>query len=244
MLDALCHLPLFANAEDARAFLAQAAREGVSDVVSAGTDARHEEALPASPAGPRLHRAFGIHPHEASDQARPAQLRALEARLDEGAVAIGECGLDDRDGEPPLAVQERTLRAQLAIARARRLPVILHIVGTWARALAIIDEDGPLPAGGIWHAFAGPKEALARAQALGLAFSVGGLVTNVRARRLHTALPLIPPALLVVESDMPHAPPVRLTAVVDEIARRLDHPRDDVAARTEANARRIFRIPG
>ena len=245
MLDALLHLPLFASTSDARAHLEQAARDGVSDVICGGTDARATEVAPSTASGPRVHRAFGIHPRHASDQALTEQMRALAARLDSGhAVAIGECGLDGRRGQPPLDVQERTLRAQLAIARERQLPVILHLVGTWSLALALLEEDGPLPGGGVWHAFAGPKEAIARAQALGLAFSIGGLVLQPRARRLHEALPLIAPTLLLVETDMPHDPATPLAAIVHEVARRLGEAPGDVAQRTRANGQRIFRIPG
>jgi TatD DNase family protein len=247
VFDALSHLPLFATAEDARAYLDQAAGDGVTDAMCAGTEPRRDEwSAHGAQHGVRVHRVFGIHPEHASDDALAAQLRALQTRLDEGAVAIGECGIDHRDGFPSLKVQARTLSAQLDIARARQLPVILHLVAAWERALDIIEHTGAaaLPAGGIWHAFAGPKEAIARAQACGLAFSIGGLVLNPHARRLREALPFIPPELLVVETDMPHAPPVRLASVVDELARLLGADRADVARRTATNARRIFRIPG
>lgn len=243
MLDALCHLPLFATDDEALAYFAQGARDGVTDVLCAGTDPRLPEAFDVAHVT-RVHRAFGVHPQHASDDLRDDQMRALEARLDTapGVVAIGECGFDHRPNQPPLDVQERTLRAQLAIARARKLPVILHLVRTWVRALDIIDEDGPLPGGGVWHGFSGPTEAIARARKAGLALSIGGLVLNAWSRRLHEALPSIPAEMLLVETDMPHDPPVRLAAIVAEVARLRGEDPGDVAKRTDANARRVFAL--
>lgn len=244
MFDALCHLPLFVSPDEARTFLEQARAHGVTDVLCAGTDPTRVE-LAYTIEGVRLHRACGVHPEHAQDDARDAQLRALAAKLSDGTVAIGECGLDNREGHPPLDAQERTLRAQLALARERELPVILHLVGAWSRAMDVLDDDaahhGPLPRGGVWHAFAGPKEAIARAERHNLALSVGGLVLNPHARRLHDALAFIGADLLVVETDMPHEPPVRLRDVVKQVAALLGVPQEDVARRTHDNARRIFR---
>lgn len=248
LFDSLTHLPLFASPEETRAFLDHAARAGVTDMLCAGTKPTREIILEV-PAGRgmrvRVHRAFGIHPEHARASDLDVELAALQRKLDAvagGVVALGECGLDHRSGQLPLDEQERALRAQLAVARAKKLPVILHLVGAWSRALDILDEDGPLPAGGIWHAFGGPKEAIVRAQRLGLALSIGGLVLNPHSRRLHEAIPLIAPELLVVETDMPHEPPVRLQDVVSQLALVLGVPSDDVAQRTADNARRIFRV--
>lgn len=235
VFDALCHLPLFISPDDAKEFLAAAKKDGVTDVMCAGTDPTRVE-LAHTIDGVRMHRAYGVHPEHARDSLRDAQMHALNARV------IGECGLDHREGNPPLAEQERTLRAQLAIAREKNFPVILHLVGAWARAMDILDEDGPLPAGGVWHAFAGPKEAVARAEKHNLALSIGGLVLNPHARRLHDALPMIAAENLVVETDMPHEPAVRLRDVVAQVAALLGVPAQDVARRTDDNARRVFRV--
>ncbi len=245
VFDVLCHLPLFISPDEARTFLERASADGVTDVMCAGTDPTRVE-LAYTIDGVRVHRAYGVHPEHARDDVRDAQMRALAAKLDGGiAIAIGECGVDHRDGHPPLDEQVRTLQAQLALARERKLPIILHLVGAWARAMDVLDDDvrahGPLPAGGVWHAFAGPNEAVGRAEKHSLALSIGGLVLNPHARRLHDALPTIAAELLVVETDMPHEPPVRLRDVVTQVAAILGVPTDDVARRTSENARRVFR---
>jgi TatD DNase family protein len=241
-VDALCHLELYSSLEIAAQACLAARGHGVSEIVCAGTDPLTPEAVPASPLV--IHRAFGVHPQNAEDEALPAQMVALERRLESGAVALGECGLDAREGMPPLAVQERAFRAQLAIARRRRLPVILHLVRSHAKALAILEEEGPLPAGGVWHSFAGPREAVERALSLGLSLSVGALVFQEGARRLREALPHVPPERLLVETDAPHAALSSLPEILEALAAVRGVPVEELARTTAAAARRAYRLDG
>ncbi|MCC7073001.1 MAG: TatD family hydrolase [Deltaproteobacteria bacterium] len=239
MIDALCHLEL---CDDPARAAAQAARVGVVALICAGVDPRSDRALPPLPAPPTLLRAWGIHPQAVDDDALTEQLVALERRLDEPAVvAIGECGLDRRAGLPPPAAQERALAAQLALAAARGLPVILHLVRAHARGLALVEASGVRR--GAWHAFAGPKEAIGPALALGLWLSVGGLVLNGNARRLREAVTHIPPERLLVETDAPDLAPARLPDVVAELARLRGEHAGALAERTAANARALFQLP-
>lgn len=246
LVDALCHLELYSSLEAAHLACAAAAGHGVRSVVCAGTDPRRDEHVPQTPL--RVHRAFGIHPQHADRLALAAQLEALTRRLDmvRDVVALGECGLDLRAGQPPLDVQERTFRAQLELARERGLPVILHVVRAQAKALAILEEvtrHGPLPAGGVWHAFAGPAEAVDRALRLGLALSVGALVFNDGARRLRAALPRIPAERLLVETDAPHAALSSLPEHVAALAALRGVSTDEMARTTAAAARAAYRLP-
>lgn len=245
LIDALCHLELYGSLEAADAACARAAARGVAAVVSAGTDPCLDERVPAGSLA--VHRAFGIHPQHADDGARPAQLRALGHKLDQGpCVALGECGLDARGGHPPLDVQERTFRAQLQLARERQLPVLLHVVRAHARALDILEEHcgrGPLPAGGVWHAFSGPAEAVDRALRLGLFLSVGALALNPGARRLRGALPKIPSERLLVETDAPHATLDALPDHLEAMAALRGVSVEELARTTSAAARAAYRLP-
>lgn len=244
LIDALCHIELYSSVEVARLALGAAAAEGIGAIVCAGTNPLVEERVPDDARSVlAVHRAWGIHPHEARDDALPAQLDALASRLVSGdAVALGECGLDARDGQPPLEVQERAFRAQLELARRLELPVILHVVRAQARALTILEEDGPLPAGGVWHAFAGPAEVVGRGLRLGLSFSVGALVFNDGARRLRDALPRIPAERLLVETDAPHAALSSLPEIVAALAAVRGVDVAELRRSTEAAARAAYRL--
>lgn len=236
MIDALCHLEL---CDDPARAAELAARVGVHALVCAGVDPRTDRVLPALPAHPRVLRAFGIHPQAADADALTAQLAALTARLDEPAVvALGECGLDLRAGQPPVDAQERALAAQLTLAAARGLPVILHLVRAHTRGLALVEASGVRR--GVWHAFAGPREAIAPALALGLSLSVGGLVLNEGARRLRAALPHIPADRLLVETDAPELPTERLPEVIAEVARLRGDDARALAEQCARNARAVY----
>lgn len=241
MIDALCHLELYSSLHVAELACAAARAAAVDAVVCAGTDPRLPETVPEGSLP--VHRAFGIHPQCASDEDQRAQLAALEARLDSPtAVALGECGLDARDGQPALDVQERTFRAQLEVVRRRRLPVILHVVRAQPRALAILEEGGPLPAGGVWHAFAGPSEVVDRGLRLGLSFSVGALVFNPGARRLREALPRIPAERLLVETDAPHCALSSLPETIAALAALRGVSVDELRRTTAAATRAVYRL--
>ena len=235
MIDALCHLDL---CDDPTRATTEAARVGVSALVCAGVDPRTDLALPSLPG---VHRAYGIHPQAACDADLEEQLATLARRLDEpGVVALGECGLDGRAGMPPIDAQERALRAQLVLAVERNLPIIVHVVRAHPRALALI--EGSAVRRGVWHAFAGPREAIAPAVRLGLFLSVGGLILRANARKLREAVPHIPADRLLVETDAPDLAPGRLVDVVAEVARLRGDGAAQVAGLTAANARAAYQL--
>jgi len=70
---------------------------------------------------------LGVHPHDAStlDEASLADMAVLFAR-DGRLCAVGEIGLDYHYDFAPLDVQREVFAAQLALARRRDLPVIVH----------------------------------------------------------------------------------------------------------------------
>jgi TatD DNase family protein len=229
MIDALCHLELMPPDERERA-LAQARKAGVTTVISAGVD-------PLTDEGVGEHRAFGIHPEYIDDL--DAQLRALENKID-GAIALGECGIDLRPNMPPLALQLRALEAQLALARAKKKPVIFHLVRSHAKLWPILDSGPPIR--GVWHGFSGPKEAVREAVNRGLYISVGALVLKANARKLREAVPHIPHDRLLVETDTPDVPMTMLVDVVKEVARLRGTSMENIVASTVTNATVVFGI--
>lgn len=255
LVDALCHLD-DPRAGDLGALLARAADAGVTDVISAGTDPEADafEIPGATHPRVRVWRAFGVHPRAVREGALPRQLRALDDLLSlPGVVALGECGLDGRAGMPPLELQEDALRAQLAVARERALPVVLHHVRATERFLRILEEGGPLPAGGMLHGYTGAPELLPRLLAVGLSISFGGLVSRPRTKRAHASARAVPRERLLAESDAPDHPPAgtpdgpsepaQLPVTLRALAGLRGEPYDELAAATAANARRLFFLP-
>lgn len=255
LVDSLCHLE-DPRIENVRALLERAAKVGVTDVVSVGTDPRYDPRAIPGAADPRVRvwRAFGIHPRAAREDLLEEQLRALEEKLSlPGVVALGECGLDGRPEMPSLDVQERALQAQLSLARERRLPVVLHHVKATERFLRALEVGGPFAGGGMLHGYTGAPDPLSRLFALNLSVSFGGLVSRPRSLRAHASAKAAPLARLLIESDAPDHPPAgtpdgiaepaHLPVTLRALAALREEPYEVLMEATSLNARRLFRLP-
>lgn len=214
-IDTHCHLdaPEFGAADAVRVLRAEAGARGVVACVLPAVARAHFDIVRE-----RAHLlgdayALGIHPLFVP-QARFEDLEALEEALrthrdDPRLVAVGEIGLDfwvPQLCEPEM--RERQLaffRAQLRLARAFELPVIVHS----RRSVDIVLQQlrqRPVP-GGIAHAFSGSE---AQAQAFGragLRLGFGGATTFDTARRLRRLAAELPLEALVLETDAPDIVP-------------------------------------
>ena len=160
--------------------------------------------------------ALGIHPLYV-DRADEADLSALEATVEQAMsdplfVGIGEIGLDffvpglDRER------QQRIYLAQLRIARAFDLPVILHVRKSQDALLAGLRRSGfgPGRPAGIAHAFNGSAQQAQAFIDLGFALGFGGAMTFERALNIRRLAAEVPKTVPVLETDAPDIPPVWL----------------------------------
>ena len=258
VFDSHCHLDASEYDADREAVIARARAAGVTGILVPGFAPDEWGGLRALCAlDPLLCCAVGLHPwyvHELSTDTRAQALASLADRIREsGAVAVGECGLDApkaKHGGASMALQEEVLEPHLDVARALRLPVILHCVGAHARLLELLSRHGPLSAGGVMHSYSGSAELVPQYQALGLSFSFAGIVTRANARRPREALRAVPLPLLLVESDGPdqaaqdvlprRSEPAHVALVLAAAAQIRDQPRELLAETTGENARRLF----
>ena len=127
LIDAMAHLN-DSRVKDLELVLERAQRAGITHIINAGVDPCFDRELPES-TKPLIYKAYGIHPMVVGKQPLQVQLDALTERLKEDrVVAIGEIGLDKREGMPDWELQIEALRAQLQIAQRMNLPVIIHAV--------------------------------------------------------------------------------------------------------------------
>ncbi len=167
--------------------------------------------------------ALGIHPL-AVPQAEEADLQALAERLDQWRddprlVGVGEIGLDHFVPNQDLARQARFYEAQLRLASARELPVLLHVRRS---ADALLKGLRRCPVvGGIAHAFNGSHQQAQAFVQLGFALGFGGTLTFERSRQIRRLAVDLPAQALVLETDAPDIPPQGLYRPV---AVRQEHP--------------------
>lgn len=262
VIDAHCHLDLPPLSDDVDAALARAHALGVSDFVVAGVDEAgwaRQAALAAR--HPSVHVCYGLHPWAVADMddahlsaGIDALMETLEASGEGDAqpVALGELGLDrgPRVAKDSLPRQRRAFRVQLAIARERELPVVLHLVRSHGLALEILKADGLPEAGGMVHAYGGSVESARAYVGLGLHLSFSTAICRPQARRLRKACAAVPAERLLVETDAPDQSPqadgqgVNEPANLPQAIRALAEARgttpDAIAALTRANAERLF----
>ena len=210
--------------------------------------------------------ALGIHPLYVPRMG-PDDLQALHHALqvqrdDPALVAVGEIGLDRFEGHPDLDLQVQCLRAQLSLAQAFELPVILHV----RRAVdLVLKELRRCPVrGGIAHAFNGSAQQAQMFIDLGFALGFGGALTYERSLRLRDLARELPLSALVLETDAPDIPPqwlyrtaeqralgqpqgrnspVELPRIAAEVAQLRGISLTELALASSANACRVLRWP-
>ena len=200
LADAHCHLQDPAFAPDLEDALRDARLAGVRVLVINGT--RPEDwprVRELASAHLELVPCFGLHPWFAGE-APPGWLDALRGFLAGTPSGVGEAGLDARRGT---AGQGAVFREQLALARERELPLMVHCVGAWGELLALLRKDGAPRPGFLLHAYGGSAEAVPTLAGLGAFFSFAARDLQDIRPRTRRALLAVPPDRLLLETDGP-----------------------------------------
>jgi TatD DNase family protein len=256
MIDSHCHLAGEEFVDDLPAVIARAQAAGVTRalvIVAAEQDVEWTRAQALAASWPAVRFAVGVHPHQAHVFAADAEAaaRAVAARLADTSLvqAIGEIGLDYHYDFSPRELQQAVFRAQLAVAQAHRLPVVIHTREAEADTFALIAEAqqrGPLA--GVFHCFTGDPAVATRALATGFYLSFAGILT--RAVELREAVRIVPRDRLLVETDAPYLAPVphrgtrnepaRVTATLAAVAAARGEPIEALEAAMHDNYDRLF----
>lgn len=245
--DACCHLAHDAFAGDVAAVIARAYAAGVVGMHIPGVDPA--SFTRARSLGEGIVHGVGLHPWwvaTASEADIEVGLRAMRAAIERDDVrSIGEIGLDRARDRGSIEAQTRALVAQLAIARAQALPIVLHVVDAHGLVLELLEREGPFE--GMVHGFSGSAEVAARYVALGLHVSFGPAITRAHVRRAREAARVVPDTRLLVETDAPdqsvdsgRGEPAMLGVVIDALASLRGATHAHVAAATYENALGLF----
>lgn len=197
----------------------------------------------------RISATVGVHPHGAARHGIPA-LRALErhATLAE-VVAIGETGIDTYRDYAPLEDQRALFAAHVALARACRLPLVIHCRQAFDELLPILDREGRGAVKGVFHCFTGTAAEAREVLARGFLVGLGGAVTYAPAK-WKPILATIPLDALLLETDCPYLTPAPdrrgrnepgfLFRTAEVIAELLEITPAALERQADANARALF----
>lgn len=149
----------------------------------------------------------GMHPHEAAAFDAARDLPRIREHVRQGAVAIGECGLDYYYDNAPRDVQRAVFAAQLQLAAEVQRPVVVHTREADVDTSAMIREAAGAGVRGVLHCFTGPATLADAALEAGWYVSFSGVVT-FRKWSDDDLIRSIPEDRLLVESDAPYLAPV------------------------------------
>jgi len=242
-----CHLPK--DVEAAGPVIAEAAAAGVERLVTVGCDVAESvqyQAVAAAHPGVVWSTA-GVHPHEARHG-----IEGLEALLAlPGVVAVGECGLDFHYDHSPRHAQREVFAAQVALAHAHDVALVIHTREAWAETFDVLAAEG-VPERTVFHCFSGGAEEARRCLDLGAFLSFSGIVSFPSASDLREAAVVCPAERLLVETDSPYLAPVPhrgkknvpawVPVVGAAVAAARGEAPEAVAEATWANAEAVYRL--
>ena len=230
-VDTHSHLDRFEPAERAH-LLERAAESGVAVVAVGGDSDLSRAALEIAGA------AGGVHPVHAA----VADLHALTSLVsDPRAVAVGECGFDTAG--PPARVQAAVFSAQARIARALRLPLILHINGEGAFSTVERHSRDIEELTVVRHYFTGDDAEAAWHAERGHFLSFGNPLRREAA--LQEIARSYPQQLLLIETDsypLPgrHTAPHDVVLVAEALALTRGWDAEETSRQLLANTRKAF----
>lgn len=201
--DSHCHLDYERMEPDA---VADAAAHGVTRLITIGTDAASSAAAVATATRHEgVFATVGLHPHEAS-----AGVEGVSDLLNPPppvVVGVGECGLDYYYEHSPREAQRAAFAAQIALAAALDLTLVVHTRDAWDETFDIIAGE-TMPDRWVLHCFSGGPEEARRGLDLGAYLSFSGIVTFKNAEEVRRAAVACPADRLLVETDSPYLAPV------------------------------------
>jgi TatD DNase family protein len=208
-IDSHCHFDAAEFDADREAMLARARAAGVTMQVIPAVDVASFERVRRLAHEAQLSYALGIHPlyvDRAADHDLDTLADALRACKDDPRmVAVGEIGLDHFVPGLNRERQDRFYAAQLKLARAHGLPVILHVRRSADGLLKHLRRIEVV--GGIAHAFNGSDEQAQQFAARGFKLGFGGAMTFERALQIRHLAATVADEVPVLETDAPDIPP-------------------------------------
>jgi TatD DNase family protein len=225
-------------------------------IINVGTDIPSSRAAIRQAARyPIMYAAAGIHPSDA--QRYPdmqAELDKLEDLLQQAKgnkiVALGEIGLDYHYPETNKKIQADYLDAQLAMACAYDIPVVIHDREAHGDCFEAICRYPRVT--GVFHSFSGSTEMARDLIRRGFYISFSGTITFKNATKIAAVAALLPHDRVLIETDCPYLAPhpfrgqLNHSGLMKHTAEKLAElwgmDYDAAVAQTAQNAKRLFRI--
>ncbi len=251
LIDSHAHLAGEKFDGDRAAVLQRAWDAGLSHIVLIG-DATTAARDVARTDPTRLSFTAGIHPHDAHTFEPARDLALLRGLIADGAVAVGECGLDYHYDHSPRDRQHEAFQLQLELAADAGLPVVVHTRTAEDDTERMMRAAAARGVCGVLHCFTGSLVLARAAVDIGWYVSISGIAT-FRTWDRDDVVAMVPDDRLLVETDSPYLAPVPhrgrrnesafLPATVARLAEVRGVTAQALSALTARNAIRFFALP-
>jgi len=261
-IDSHAHLEMEQFDADREQMLARAREAGIEKIVAIGSGTGPGSldcGIQLAEQHEYIYATIGIHPHEAK-LATDADFQELErlARRPK-VIAWGEIGLDYFYDHSPRELQHGVFLTQMELARAAKLPIVIHCrpsdksENAWDDCLQLMEQYWRASGlGGILHCFTGSWSHARRALNIGFMISFAGNLTFPKAQTIRDTAKEVPLERLLIETDSPFLAPVphrgkrNEPAFVKEVARQMGEIRglstEETGRQTATNFYNFFKL--
>lgn len=254
LIDTHTHLYSEQFAEDREAMIQRAIEAGVEKFFLPNIDAASVQGMKelAVKYPLRCYPMMGLHPCSVNEKVEE-ELALVKKELDEAHYhAVGEIGIDLYWDKSFQAQQEMAFRQQIAWAKEKNLPIVIHCREAFDEILSILDEVNDDRLSGIFHCFTGTIEQAKHILNYGdFKLGIGGVVT-FKNSGLDQVVAQLQLEDLVLETDAPYLAPAPyrgkrnesayLVKVAEKLADIYQISLTEVAEVTTKNALQIFQL--
>lgn len=253
IFDTHAHYDDEAFQEDRDELLNSLSTHGIEAVVNVGASIQTtKNTLELMKKYPFVYGAVGVHPSETEELNDNLMDWLKHVSGEKKVVAIGEIGLDYYWKEPDPEIQKHWFVRQLQLARAVKLPVIIHSRDAAQDTLDIMKAEKAGEIGGVIHCFSYGTEMAREYLNMGFYLGIGGVVTFNNGRKLKEVVEYMPLDRIVLETDCPYLSPVpnrgkrnsslNLPYVAEAISQIKGISPEEVIKITNQNARNLYRL--
>ncbi len=165
--------------------------------------------------------------------------------------AVGETGMDLYWDKTYIKEQQEAFRFQINLAKAYKLPVIIHCREAFDEIFEVLDQEKDDALYGIFHCFTGTKEQAIKALSYNMKLGIGGVVT-FKNGKIDTYLNEIGIEHIVLETDAPYLAPVPFRGkrneasyilnILEKVASIYGLSVEEAALTTTKNATTVFGV--
>ena len=252
LFDTHAHYDSGAFNADRTEVLASLGEQGVELVLNPGCDLDSSRtAVSLADRFPFVYAAVGVHPSDCAGFAQESLDSLRSLAVHPKVRAVGEIGLDYYwKDNPPKEFQQKVFHAQMELAEALKLPVIIHDREAHRDCLEVVKAHPNVT--GVYHCYSGSLEDAKTLVKLGWMLSFTGVVTYKNARKSLEVIDWLPLDRIMIETDSPYLSPEpfrgrrndsgKVYRVAETIAQVKGLDREEAAQITLENGKRFFGI--